>query len=239
VVITYAVTAKNSPLDATLASSGSDFVAPEAGFMTTVVQNKIQNGIDANGSAADGNLDWNMGRPWGFGSTVTSTQYDFQSIAMHELLHTFGFVSYVGAPNSNTGQIWTVYDSYLVNSAGKKVFSDTYSWNTAYNTNLTGGSGGLYFSGPNAVAANNGLVSLYTPNPWKSGSSISHLNDDVFSGSRRMVMDAVSHMGTTVRTLSPVELGILRDIGYRVSSGSGTSILMVGFLFVRRVRRKD
>jgi hypothetical protein len=245
VVITYAVTARNSPLSSTLATAGSDFVAPQAGFintgfMNTVVQNKIQNGVDANGAAADGTIDWNMGKPWGYGNTVGSTQYDFQSIAMHELLHTFGFLSYVDAPSSNTGRIWTVYDGYLVNSAGTEVISTTYSWNPAYNTNLTGGNGGLYFSGPNAVAANNGLVSLYTPSTWTSGSSLSHLNDAVFSGSRRKLMNAVSTTGTNIRTLSPVELGILQDIGYQVSSGSGTSALMVvGFFVTRRMRRKD
>lgn len=240
VVITYTVTTRNSPLSSTLATSGSDFVAPQAGFMNTVVQNKIQNGVDANGSAADGTIDWNMGKPWGYGNTVGSTQYDFRSTAMHELLHTFGFLTYVDAPNSNTGRIWTVYDGYLVNSAGTEVISTTYSWNTAYNTNLTGGNGGLYFGGPNAVAANNGLVSLYTPGTWTSGSSLSHLNDAVFSGSRRRLMDAVSTTGPNVRTLSPVELGILQDIGYRVSNGSGTSALMVfGVFLTRRMRREN
>ncbi len=240
VVITYTVTARNSPLAPTLATASSSFIAPVAGFMKTVVQKKIQTGVDANGSAADGTIDVNVGKPWAYGDTVGSTQYDFQSTAMHEMLHTLGFVSYIKAPNANTGKLWTVYDSYVVNSARKKVISSTYTWNTAYNTNLTGGNGGLYFGGPNALSANNGIVSLYTPRTWKSGSSLSHLNDAVFFGSRRALMLAAVNTGPGLRTLSPVELGILKDIGYKVSSGSGTSALMVfGFFVTRRMRRED
>ena len=57
------------------------------------------------------------------------------------------------------------------------------TFNTAYNPNLTGGDAGLYFGGANAVAANSGNpVPLYTPNPWESGSSMSHLDDDTFTG---------------------------------------------------------
>jgi hypothetical protein len=240
VVITYAVTARNSPSSSTLASASSSFISPGAGFMKTVVQNKIQTGVDANGSAADGSIDVNVGKPWAYGDTVEITQYDFQSTAMHELLHTLGFISFIGAPNTNTGKIWTVYDSYVVNSARKKVISSTYSWNTVYNTNLTGGSGGLFFGGPNALSANNGIVSLYTPSTWRSGSSLSHLNDSVFFGTRRALMRATVSKGPNLRTLSPVELGILKDIGYQVSNGSGTSALMVFGLFVTvRMRRRD
>ena len=117
VTITYDVTGAKSPFSSTLASAGSDFVNNDTGFLQTVVQNKILSGADANGSAADGTIDWNFGPSWAFGS-VSNTAYDFESIAMHELLHTFGFLSNIDEAGSNTGTVWTVFDSYVVNSAG-------------------------------------------------------------------------------------------------------------------------
>lgn len=238
VTVTYAVTGEFAPLSGTLASAGSEFIDPGAGFMQTVVQKKIQTGIDGNGAAADGEITWNFGPPWGYGN-VANTQYDFQSTAMHELVHTLGFLSYADRAGNNTGQTWTIYDRYLVNSAGTAVIGSNYKWNTAYNTNLTGGNGGLYFGGPRAVAVYGGLVPLYTPFPYASGSSLSHLDDGSFTGTNEKLMTAVSGQGTGVQALSPLELGILADIGYQLNPASGTSALMfVGFIVSRRPRRK-
>ena len=234
VTVTFDVTGEKSALSSTLASAGSDFVDGSAGFLQTVVQNKILTGNDANGSAADGTIDWNFGPSWGFSDTVSSSQYDFQSIAMHELLHTFGFMSNIDKAGSNTGHVWTVFDSYVVNQAGTHVInSSNFNWNTAFNSNLTGGNGGLYFGGPDAVAANLSPVALYTPNPWEPGSSMSHLNANY-------LMKAIVNNGPGIRDVSPVELAILSDIGYTINDGSGTPVLLfVGFIALRLRRRKD
>jgi hypothetical protein len=233
VTVTFDVTGAKSPFSSTLASAGSDFVSGNAGFLQTVVQNKILTGNDANGSAADGTIDWNFGPSWAFGNTVLNNQYDFQSIAMHEMLHTFGFLSNVDKAGSNTGTTWTVFDSYVVDAAGNHpINAGSYTWNTAYNSNLTGGNGGLYFGGPDAVATNGGLVALYTPNPWEAGSSMSHLRANY-------LMKAVVSMGGGIRDVSPVELAVLSDIGYTVT-GSGTPVLLFfGFLTLRLRRRRD
>lgn len=238
VTVTYQVNGEFSPLSATLAEAGSSFASPGPGFLDTLVQNKIQTGADANGSTPDGNISVNFGQPWSLGSPVAGNQYDLESIAMHELLHTLGFLSYVQQAGANTGQTWTVYDSFLVNSAGNRIIGPDYLWSIAYNPNLTGANRGVYFSGPNAVAANNGLVPLYTPNPWVSGSSLSHLSDYVFTGSKDTLMTAVVSRGPAPRALSAVELGILRDLGYTVAPGPGGATLMfVGVLFLRRLRQ--
>lgn len=233
VTVTFDVTGEKSPFSSTLASAGSDFVPGDAGFLQTVVQNKILTGQDANGSAADGSIDWNFGPSWALGSTVSGSQYDFESIAMHELLHTLGFMSNVDKAGSNTGKVWTVFDSFVTDSNGvHPINSTTYVWNTAFNKNLTGGNGGMYFSGPKAVAENGAPVELYTPNPWESGSSMSHT-------AANYLMRAVVSTGPGIRDVSPVELAILSDIGY-TTTGSGTTLLFVGFIGLRsRRRRRD
>ncbi|MBU3751787.1 MAG: hypothetical protein FGM52_15335 [Mycobacterium sp.] len=236
VTVTYRVTGRYSPLSGTLAEAGSDFAGSGTGFLQTVVQSKIQTGVDPNGSATDGDISWNFGPPWSFDDPIPVTRYDFQSIAMHELLHTLGFLSNVGAPGTNTGQTWTVYDSFLMDSAGSQLIGPGGKWNTAYDPTLTGSGGGVLFGGPNAVAANGGRVAVHTPNPWAPGSSMSHLSDYVSTGSAKALMTAVFTPGPALRVLGAVELGILRDIGYAIAPGSGLAMMVV--FFAPRPRRR-
>ncbi|NTY59440.1 Ig-like domain-containing protein [Mycolicibacterium sphagni] len=237
VIITYKVTGQYSLMGGTLASAGSDLTSEGDGFFPTVVQNKILTGVDSNGSAADGTIDWNFGYAWGY-NTVTGGQYDFQSTAMHELLHTFGFISVVDSAGNNTVDNWTDFDSFIVNKNGTSVFNGN-TFNTAYNANLTGGDTGLYFGGANAVAAYGGPVPLYTPSPWESGSSMSHLDDDTFTGVLEKLMNASSDTGVGVRILSPVEIAIMKDLGYTmVSQSAGGAVLFIGMMLVRRRKQR-
>lgn len=236
VTVTYDVSGISDAFSATLASAGSDLTSEGAGFFDTVVQQKILTGTDSNGSTADGQIDWNFGLPWGYGPSVSSGSYDFTSTAMHELLHTLGFLSMADAPGNNTGQSWTAFDRYLTTSGGTPVIDrTTFLWNTAYDTNLTGGGGGgLYFSGANAVAVYGGPVPLYNPNPWEPGSSISHLRDSAFTGANEKLMNATVSTGTGVRIISAVELAMLKDIGYNVSGTPIVAFMVVGFRVARR-----
>ncbi|AQT81760.1 hypothetical protein B1R94_24675 [Mycolicibacterium litorale] len=239
VTLTYDVTGQYSLAGSTLASAGSDLISSQPGFYSTVVQNKILTGVDSNGSAADGVITWNFGYAWGYGSSVTASQYDFNSTAMHELVHTFGFLSVIDSAGNNTGSNWTTYDGYVVTSAGTPVIGNDYAFKTGYNGYLTGTNGGLYFGGPNAVAAYGGPVPLYTPNPWESGSSMSHLRDSSFTGANTKLMNSTSGTGPGVRTLSPVEIGILKDLGYTmVSQPPNAVLLFVGLVFLRRRKQR-
>ena len=239
VTVTYDVTGEFSPLSSTLASAGSDLVSGEPGFHRTVVQDKILSGADANGDAADGTISWNFGSGWALGATVPSGQYDFQSTAMHELLHTFGFLSNVAGPGANTGTAWTAFDGFLVTSSGTAVIGGDYTWKTTYNANLTGGGGGLFFGGPAAIAAYGGRVPLYTPGSWDAGSSVSHLDDRTFTGADEQLMNSRSARGPGIRFISPVEAAILTDLGYTLVPGSGGAWAFIGVVFLRWRRRRD
>jgi len=245
VTVVFDVSAENEPDSMTLASAGSDLARTSAGFFNTVAQEKIQTGVDANGAEADGYVNVNLGIPWAYGDSVSSDEYDFTSTAMHEMLHSLGFLSYIEQPGSNwnaRGTNWTKFDSFIVTSNKTKVIGTTsnrYRWNTLYNTNLTGGNGGLYFGGPNAVLAYGGLVPLYTPNEWESGSSGTHLDDDTFTGAKAQLMNAWGDVGRGIRVLSTVELGILKDLGYTVVPipRTASALLFIGLVFLRRRTR--
>lgn len=212
--------------ESTLASAGSSsFIIPGT-FQQTFVQSKIiSNGADANGGEADGVINWNFFHDWGLGDTVGANQYDFKSTAIHELLHSFGFTSFISEGGNGldgqapgTADTWATFDNFLTDASGNRLISNAGVYDPSKVAALTAGTpnaAGVLFSGANALAANNGAgIPIYTPNPWSDGSSIAHL-DDNSTVTNTSIMNANAHgQGLDVRTLGSLELAILKDIGY-------------------------
>jgi hypothetical protein len=219
VTLTFDVTGFSTS-GGSLASAGSG-ISTSAGFNKTTVQRKIQTGVDQNGATADGTINWNFYYNWDTDDSISAGYYDFKAVATHELLHAFGFMSLIDSAGNNSQTYWSAFDDFVMDSGGNPVINDgTYVFNTAYNTNLTGGNGGLYFGGANAVAAFGALVPLYTPGTWSGGSSVSHLDTTYFTGANKKVMNHAVSSGPAIRTLSAIELGILEDIGYSLASAA-------------------
>ncbi|KUI45747.1 hypothetical protein AU198_23080 [Mycobacterium sp. GA-1199] len=201
----------------------------DEGFYNTVVQNKIITGVDANGKKPDATIDFNFAHKWSLGPDVKSDEYDFTGTVMHEMLHTLGFGSDLSMPeiDKKTGQRkpvdndnWMTYDRFLSNSTGATAIDPTnYTFNSAFVPNMTGGNegNGLYFNGTNAQAAyDNKPIPLHTPTAWSS-SSVSHLDDRTFEGANKKIMNSGDDTGLGVRTLSAIEIGILKDLGYTMA----------------------
>lgn len=252
VTLTFTVNSENNSGSTTLASAGSNLISGGAGFFRTVVQNKIISGTDSNGSAADGTINWNWAHAWNITSSVGTSEYDFKSTAMHELLHAFGVLSYTGAAGTNTGTNWTTFDQFLSTSAGAGsplINHSTFAW-VGPDSVLTGGGtppsyapGGMFFSGANAVAANgNNPVPIYSPSTWESGSSGSHTADNYFTGANQLMMNAATNTGLGIRTVSVIEMGMLADMGYTLSAVPEPStyalIFGVGALGTMVLRRR-
>lgn len=205
----------------TLASAGSEYASITNGFGNLgVVGTKIlTNGAsDLNSSAFDGTVDANFFHAWSFNDTVNSSQYDFVSTMMHEIGHALGFLS--GLDSSGVSFLgpnaYTPFDQFLVDGGGTTMVTGSLTTSPNWATASIGGTGnGLYFNGTNAVAANGGNpVAIYSPTTWSQGSSASHLDDDFFTGGNAKLMNSASPTGFGIRTLSDIEIGIFRDLGY-------------------------
>lgn len=237
VVVTYEITGENDYGSGNLASAYSPLIGSGAGFFPTVVQHKLLTGVDANGTAADGEINWNFAYPWAFGDFVSGLQYDFTTVAMHEFLHSLGFMSYTQPSSTGTQRSWTIYDSFLRTADGANLIGADFRVVTGLAGSLTGAGGGVYFGGAGAVSAYGTLVPLYAPSLWSEGSSISHLDGTVFTGSDRQLMNPQVPAGTGVRTLSDVERAIMADLGYTLAPIDITSAFtLVGFVLLRRRR---
>ena len=232
--LTYDV-ASYSSNDGTLASAGSGaFVVPGT-FQKTIVQTKILANNNTVSATADGDINWNFFHNWGLGDNVGSTQNDFKSTAMHELLHSFGFLSFIGRNGSGlsgktpgTADTWSIFDSFLTDGSGNRLISAGGVFDSTKVAALTAGthnSASVFFSGANATASNGGAgLPIYSPNPWEEGSSISHL-DDNSSVTNQSIMNAAAHnLGIDVRTLGTHELAILKDLGYTRVTAPTTAV---------------
>ena len=214
VTLTYEVGLED---DESLASAGSDLTTEASGFWRTVVQHKLLSGLDANGDDADGEILWNWTQySWALGDSVGDEEYDFVSTAIHELMHSFGFLSNIDAPGKNSDRDWAAFDRFIVTADGVRPISPFYRWRNRYDEALTGADGGFYFGGAHAIAAYGGLVPLFTPDPFQPGSAMSHLDDFTFTGADQKIMNAATGTGVAARVFSTLELAILTDLGYQV-----------------------
>lgn len=229
--------------DTTLASASSNLISGSNGFHNTIVQEKIINGVDSNGATADGSINWNWHHTWNITDSVPTGEYDFKSTAMHEVLHAFGFSATTGNAGTNTGTSWNVFDKFLTTSTGTVfVNQTTFAFDTSLNSALTGN--GMFFSGTNAMAANGGnRVNIFSPTPWSDGSSGSHTADSVYPNT---MMIAATNSGPSARTLSAIEIGMLKDLGFTMAASAipepSTYAVIIGSLalgvvIVRRRRQ--
>jgi len=213
VFIDVGVIGVNTPGAVNIASSWVGFTDEGPGFTGTWLQTKIQDGVDPNGPEPEVQLTTNFAENWGFGEVVPPDRYDFRTVVMHELVHALGFLS--GADDvlgQNTN--WTRYDSFLRAPDGSLVIDEALLIKPQYLPNFTGANGGLFFAGPQAMAAFGGPVPLFTPENWATASrSVSHVNS--LPG---YLMTPFYGRGSAVGSINPVEQAMLRDLGYVIRS---------------------
>jgi hypothetical protein len=210
-----------------LASAGSNYNSafPGAGFGDRGdVMTKILGGADPNSGAADGVVNWNFEDfNWEYGTDFQAGEFDFVSTAVHEIMHTVGFLSGIRQDGTdlwgnsvNDPGTWEPFDEFVADNSGALIDGSTFiNDKTRWDAASVGGTGsnGLFFIGANAMAANGGNpVNLYSPSTWEDGSSGAHLDDNQYGG--LYVMESSTGTGLGVRGFSDIERGMLRDIGY-------------------------
>lgn len=239
-----------------IASASSYHSGTTEGFGNIgVVGTKIlSNGAnDLNGALSDdGVVEVNFSNNFSYTNSVGVSQFDFTSLMMHELAHSLGFTGALdtfGESRLGTPKHLTPWDQYVVNGYGAQMIDPaTYLPVASWDTDSVGGTGtvpasassGLYFGGPNALAANGGnYIPLYSPETYAEGSSAIHLDDFYYSGSNVKLMNATSDHGPRTRELSAIEIAMFKDLGYTniVPEPSSAALLGLGGLTLLLRRR--
>ena len=251
------VKSEDNPFDGVLASCiGGDTWGGSEGFtLGETVRHKLQVGGDLNGTTADALVSVNFAQPWELDPNVTpdASHYDFYSTLDHEFTHALGFASSISeeghSPFGYNYNEWALYDSFLKTAAGEPVIDPiTFATNIPlWFSNKTGGpspAGGIFFWGPDAMAANGGKpVGLFSPSPWQNGSSISHI-DDMNPDYAGYLMLAAVGTGPSARSYSDIEIGMLQDLGYTRTQSEdvpepGTcGLFLVGLALLKVSRRR-
>ncbi len=154
-----------------------------------------------------------------------STQYDLESILLHEVGHGLGFLSndsydtFFGYGSIDQP---TPFDAYTQLSDGRRLM-DLPSPSVELGQALTQT---LVWSGKNGVAANNGIKpKLYTPSPYQQGSSISHLDENTFSSSGAdSVMTPNLGAGEVFHAPGPLALAMMADMFLKPPAGVPTGV---------------
>jgi len=199
-----------------LASASPFYFTGPDGFYNGFVYDHANTGSDPSGSVPDATARFDFGYDWHTGNAPTpSNQFDLFSTALHELTHAMGFTAQVGETgesrvgNSGNPGVFGVFATFLELGDGTDLFDQTTGTFLGTPSDLV--SDDVFFNGPNAVAANGGdPVKIYAPDPFRTGSSISHF-DPIFTD---VVMNPSSGQGDMSREWTALDRGVLADIGW-------------------------
>ncbi len=181
-------------------------------------------GSDRNGATAEIITNLSSTSAWYYGTDGNTplNKVDFASVVLHELGHGLGFI---GSMTVSSGQgSWglfgssDIYDRFTKDGSGNSLINTSVYPNPSVALGSALTSNNIYFDGPGARTANNGTrVKLYAPNPWKLGSSYSHL-DEIFNNTPNSLMTYALAYGESEHSPGPVPLGIFKDLGWSVNS---------------------
>ena len=228
-----------------LAAAGPYFFTSPTGFKNGFLFDHATTGTDPLPGFPDAQVTFDFGYNWNSETDdPLGSEFDLVSVALHEIGHTLGFLSLMKADGTSAlgSNVFTVYDSFLERGDGTKLFSAGGVF-SGTPSDLT--SNDVFFGGPQATAANGGSrVKVYAPDPFKPGSSISHIQLGIGE-----VMQFSVAPGVKRRAFLAPELGILEDIGWTLAASSNpipepqsaavwAFLVLVGLrLHRRRVRR--
>jgi len=155
----------------------------------------------------------------------SSSQYDLESVFIHEIGHGLGFLSNDAYdPFYGLGSLDqpTPFDAYLQTSDGRRL-ADLPTPSKELGVALTSS---LVWSGPLGIKANAGIKpKMYTPSRYQSGSSTSHLDETTFSKSGLdSVMTPSLDPGEIFHEPGPLLLAMMEDMRNKPPVGVATDL---------------
>jgi hypothetical protein len=184
-------------------------------------------GVDLDVAEPELEINVTTGDFWYYGldGKCPSNKYDLVSVILHEMAHGLGFMSgtYYD-PSTKVGRFLqpTAFDAYVQLLDGRRLV-DLPSPSLEIGSALTST---LFWSGANAVKANNGVKPLlFTPSVYEQGSSTSHLDEKTFSNTfENSVMTPNLSAGEVFHLPGALLLAIFEDLRMKPPAGIASGL---------------
>jgi len=199
-----------------LSSGGTYFGTGPELFTNGYAFNHITTGVDPSPSMADISLTFYFDWPWySDAGSPAYNQYDLDSVFLHELTRSLGIISLSDASgNSISPPVLSRWDNLLeTTGTHRKLFNSNTGAFLCSASDLTGGDGGVSFTGIFASTFFGSKPPVYTPSTFQVGKSLGHWN----TGGKiagNAVMEPNVNAGEVMRKYALVDIGALKDIGY-------------------------
>lgn len=229
---------------ANLIYSGNASLPITGAFYPSALVNQYQ-GCDLAPATADINIVFNSNINWYFGTDLATpvTEFDFVSVALHELGHGLGFFGTgkfddgagiaecdgtanngcIGLPNGgiNYSGNYMIFDEFVSNGTGTAINTFT---NPSGNMGLQLSGNDLFWQGANGIVANGGMSpKLFVPGAFQLGSSYSHLDETTYpAGNLHSLMTPAIGAGEAIHDIGDVCRGMLQDMGWTLANSPQT-----------------
>lgn len=238
----YAALGAGTTLAVTLPNGRRDFSAAtlDSTWYPSCLANAME-GTELNPGEADMDVIINSDVNWYFGTDGNPGpgQFDFVSVALHEIGHGLGFLSiakwtsgegsfgYVtladvqpfptSFPFPDLAGKYSVFSYYMTDTNGVLLRDTTVYPNPSNTLGSAFTSNDIYFDAPLSATENGGPVRIYAPPAWASGSSMQHLNESTYpAGNPNTLMTPFISAGEVHHDPGPLTLAMLEDMGWTV-----------------------
>ena len=202
--------------------------APDSTLSYPIALANAISGRDLNQNRPEILIDVNSNISWfqpGNGKTIARSEFDLQSVFLHEITHGLGFLSSdqieENPTKPNYGKVTldnpTPYDAFAITQDGKRL-ADYESGSAELQVAITSR---LEWGGPLGIAANGGVRPLlYTPSTYENGSSVSHLDEKTFAntGVNAMMTPGIAP-GEIYHLPGPLVLAMMEDMRSKPVAG--------------------
>lgn len=190
-------------------------------------------GKDLNPGEFDINVTLNRNINWSYATNGTSFsgKFDLVTVALHEIAHGLGFSSSMKLINDDSEGQWGqtgypyIYDLFLQDAAARQLINKSNFVNPSSSLKTVLESGDLFFQISNSKYAND-LPKVHSPNPYKSGGSISHLDEKKYPpGSMHSLMSPTIKSAEVIHDPGELILSMMNEIGWPVNNLESFTVL--------------
>ncbi len=196
------------------------------GFNRPFTTAHITTGNDPYGAYPDGYLQFNFHPNLDYNYNVAGNpgpqQYDFYTIALHEILHLLGFTSYASEDGQSAASphVFTSFDEYLSDYNKNELFIESGS-----------GASTVVSEPEDGVLTNNQVwfelypgqhAPVYSPDPF-NGSSLDHFDNGRSTDGAYLMHPSLTN-GDAFKLLHEDEVRVLEKLGYAVNYSVATTI---------------